>query len=195
MNSQVSPTPDEVIIWQAVAATESTGPQWGTGHPTFPPITHPLPFYPPPHFPPYHPPGRAMSQIKFFCFLLRDLSFFLEQKYAIFRSNCLTLSQLQSYFLTMQLGMKFLVIRYAQHVFCICQLSAKLNPVMFLNKCIFPVLFLLILSFTAYISCVYSDIIFISVGIVVLNSILCSGKVFRSHTEKQTLRRIPLEMR
>lgn len=96
VNSQVSPTPDEVIIWQAVAATESTRPQWGTGHPTFPPITHPLPFSPPPHFPAYHPRRQAGSQITFFHILLRNLSFCLEQKYAIFRSNSLTLLQLQS---------------------------------------------------------------------------------------------------
>lgn len=39
------------VIWQVVAATESTGAQWGTEHPTLPPITHPPPFYPPPYFP------------------------------------------------------------------------------------------------------------------------------------------------
>lgn len=142
VNSQVSPTPDEVIIWQAVAATGSAGPQWGTGHPTFPPITHPPPFYPPPHFPAYHPRRQAMSQITFFHALLLNLSFSLHQKYAIFRSNCLTWSLLfslaESYFLTVQLGMEFLLIQYSNMFLSSCQL----NPVMFVNKkngpCYFP---------------------------------------------------------
>lgn len=46
------------VIWQVVAATESTGTQWGTEHPTLPPITHPPPFYPPPYFPAYHSPRQ-----------------------------------------------------------------------------------------------------------------------------------------
>lgn len=40
VNSQVSQSTDEVIFWQGAVATEPSGPQWGTGHPTFPPITH-----------------------------------------------------------------------------------------------------------------------------------------------------------
>ncbi len=88
VNSQVSPTPDEVITWQTEAATESSGPQWGTWHPTFPPITHPLPLYPLFHFPPGHPRKQAESQIMFFLILLHNHLFSLEENCAIFRSDC-----------------------------------------------------------------------------------------------------------
>lgn len=85
VNIQVSPSPDEVIFWQAVAATGSSGPHWGTGRPTFPPITHFLPFYLLLFFITYHPRRQAGSQITFFN-ILHILSLILQQKdFSIFR--------------------------------------------------------------------------------------------------------------
>lgn len=56
----------------------------GTGHPTFPPITHLIPFYLLPFFPTYHSRRLAGSQITFLN-TLHIRSLFLQQKDAIFR--------------------------------------------------------------------------------------------------------------
>lgn len=100
------------VIWQVVAATESTGAQWGTEHPTHPPITHPPPFYPPPYFPAYHSPRQ------------RSIS-----------SNCLTLSSLQILGLFLVIIHKISINTIYKAFFCHPTSLAKYSHVFFLLKC------------------------------------------------------------
>lgn len=118
MNSQVSQSTDEVIFWQGAVATEPSGPQWGTGHPTFPPITHfPILSFPILSFQLFilkekiHPKLCSFASSSIFSF------FFLKQKYDI--CQCLIVSLQQSVgfiFLTIPLGIEFVGTEHAKHV-------------------------------------------------------------------------------
>lgn len=128
VNSQVSLTPDEVIFWQAVAATEPSGPQWETGHPTFPPITHPPPFYPLP---------LSVQLIILECKLgPKSCSFapsfiffsFSWNRSMLFLGNIAVATVTWSWF-SDHLGMKAVETQYSKHVFV--TLSAK-QPTIYL---------------------------------------------------------------